>query len=228
MLNSRQKKAYLILTVFAVGWRLIGSKLWYEAGYALLGFVEDLVWGQEIFLMLLLNLFPRYIGLFGFYVLAVGSACIAIRSEEKQKRFLYLLSLALVALWIAVPFFDYLTIKDMSFWHPNMSHSNFIPFHGSFLYFINCMLFSIATDGDSWLNIQLFIPLGILAAGCRNKWLCAGIVLGAGLLIEIMQFCTSIGHFDANDMVYRIIGILIGLSAGIFILKKRKKCEKTK
>lgn len=127
MLSSRQKKEYLILVIFAVGWRLIGGQLWYDLENVLWKLLVDTIFGQGIFSMLLENLFPRFMKLFGFYILAIGSTCIAICSEEKQKKFLYLLSLALIALWIAVPFFDYLTIKDMSYWRPNMARSNFIP-----------------------------------------------------------------------------------------------------
>lgn len=222
MLNSRQKKQYLILVIFAIGWRLIGSPLWYRLAYFLMGVIEDTVIGQGMFAMLFLNMFPRFIEQFGFYVLAVGSTCIAIRSEEKQKKFIYALSLALIALWAAVPFFEYFTIKDMSLWNLNMKRSNFVPFHGSIASFLTSIFFTIQTDGDSWLNIGLFIPLSILAAGCKKRWKAVLLCIGAGCAIEIMQFCTSIGHLDVNDMVYRAIGTFIGLGIGVLVLRRKK------
>lgn len=223
MLSGKQKKAYLVLVIIAVGWWLL-TPVWVGFLDTVLAWLEDTDFGQGMWIFFLFNLSDERSGkLFGFLVLAIGSGCIAVRAEDSQKRFLYALTIALTALWAAVPFFRHLTIRDMSYFNPNMAEINLVPFHWKFSSLLVNILFRFPSNGDSWLNIGLFIPLGVLTAGRKKRWAAVLICIGTGCLIELLQFCTSIGHLDVNDMVYRAVGTLIGLGIGIFSLRRTRR-----
>ncbi len=70
------------------------------------------------------------------------------------------------------------------------------------------------------LNIVLFVPFGFLLSGiryCRCSWrriLLAGAVSSG--LIEVLQFCWSLGTGEMADIINNTIGV--GIGAGLFEL----------
>lgn len=64
------------------------------------------------------------------------------------------------------------------------------------------------------LNILLFVPLGYLVPSVfsflRRWWRVLLTGLGFSLMIEIVQFLTHLGWFDASDLFHNTLGAVIG------------------
>lgn len=82
------------------------------------------------------------------------------------------------------------------------------------------MFYPFRCNWDSWRNILFFIPLGIIAAGSKKKWLF--VIMGIACGIEILEYCTSIGIVDIDDVIYRILRIAIGYAVGKLVLMRNK------
>lgn len=72
------------------------------------------------------------------------------------------------------------------------------------------------------LNILLFIPLGLIV-GSLWKWkgIIAGTVVSAA--VELLQFISSRGLFEFDDIIHNTFGTLIGVTIIIIIEKVIKK-----
>lgn len=75
--------------------------------------------------------------------------------------------------------------------------------------------------GDSWLNIGLFIHAGVLSCCFKKRKICIGCLAGGAVLIGLLQMIARIGVCDMNDVIFRLIGLAIGV--GIGVLADRKK-----
>lgn len=81
-------------------------------------------------------------------------------------------------------------------------------------------------SAENWLNILLniilFIPFGILFYPSNNKEKICIFTMGTAsvLLIEIIQYTFHLGIADIDDVIYNIIGIVIGYNIISIIVKK--------
>lgn len=64
-------------------------------------------------------------------------------------------------------------------------------------------------------NILLFVPLGIILSQIRPCWSTFCCLPYISLGIEIMQFVTARGLFEADDLIGNSLGGLIGFTAGM-------------
>jgi glycopeptide antibiotics resistance protein len=71
------------------------------------------------------------------------------------------------------------------------------------------------------LNIGLFVPLGYLLTNFRkSKWLPIIGCLIATVSIEVIQYITYFGYFDADDIISNFIGGCIGVAAWHLVDKR--------
>ena len=71
------------------------------------------------------------------------------------------------------------------------------------------------------LNIGLFVPLGYLLTNLRkSKWLPIIGCLIATVSIEVVQYLTYYGYFDADDIISNFIGGCIGIAAWHLVDKR--------
>lgn len=75
-------------------------------------------------------------------------------------------------------------------------------------------------------NVLLFIPLGLMIANCtkikRPRIFSIIVALIFSVSIEITQLATSIGSFEADDIIANTFGALFGCSIGILIQNRKK------
>ena len=67
--------------------------------------------------------------------------------------------------------------------------------------------------GNSLGNIFLFMPVGVLlpaVTGWKKMWKTVVMGIGFSLLIEVIQFITSKGCFDLDDIILNGLGTVIG------------------
>ena len=70
--------------------------------------------------------------------------------------------------------------------------------------------------GNSCGNIILFMPVGFLVpvvTGWEKMWKTVVLGVGLSLCIEIIQFITSRGCFDPDDIILNCLGCIIGYGA---------------
>ena len=67
---------------------------------------------------------------------------------------------------------------------------------------------------DIWLNILLFIPLGLLIGGWKG--LLVGFVLSCG--IEAIPYFGKLGYCEIDDLINNTIGAGIGIVFNRFII----------
>ena len=86
-------------------------------------------------------------------------------------------------------------------------------------------------SGDSslllgiYMNIAVFIPVGMLTAFLAGRWRFAKAVLSGFLLslfIEILQLVLRAGYFEVDDLIHNTTGTAIGglVVSGYYIIKK--------
>lgn len=101
---------------------------------------------------------------------------------------------------------------------------------------VNLRLFStFGNDSQSKLfiieNIVMFIPMGALLClyGIKRLIIAGGLMLGASVLIEVMQYLTGRGRMEIDDVLTNMIGgiagfILISFITNVkYMVKKRSK-----
>ena len=77
-------------------------------------------------------------------------------------------------------------------------------------------------------NVLFFVPFGVylgLLAPTWRWWRVAGVLVGASLLLEVVQHLLSIGTFDTSDVISNTAGGLAGL--GLLRLARRRLGAKT-
>lgn len=192
---------YLSFGSFAIVWSIL---------FTLLGTQNDIL------------LFYRPVGLFAFTLM---SAILAVRAPSGSRERHFALVVAVIAiLFRFIPEFT-LHFSLMSWQglydYDWVSRTQFVPFKANPMVFLTSLLFPFARLGDSWLNIGLFIHAGILACCFRRRKLWIGCLAGGAVLIELLQMIVRIGVCDMDDVIFRLIGLAIGV--GIGVLADRKK-----
>lgn len=75
-------------------------------------------------------------------------------------------------------------------------------------------------------NITIFVPIGLLI-GCSFRslkwWKVLLIGLSISVVIEVLQFMTTLGFAEIDDVLYNTLGCMVGY--GIFLII-RAGCEK--
>ena len=75
-------------------------------------------------------------------------------------------------------------------------------------------------------NVLLFVPFGVylgLLAPATRWWRLAGVVAGASLLFEVVQYLLAVGRSDVSDVVANTGGGLLGLAlVGLVRLRLRE------
>ena len=62
-------------------------------------------------------------------------------------------------------------------------------------------------------NIVLFVPIGFLVpavTGCEKMWKTVSAGIGFSIIIETIQFITSRGCFDLDDVMLNSFGTVVG------------------
>ena len=77
---------------------------------------------------------------------------------------------------------------------------------------------------DAWIlhgdigNVVLFFPFGMISQkflGHRIRWYgCAALGGGLSICIEVVQYVFRCGYCDINDLLYNLIGVLLGYCLG--------------
>lgn len=66
-------------------------------------------------------------------------------------------------------------------------------------------------------NALLFVPWGILAPLCfaslRPVWALRGAALGLSLSFECLQYGLRLGMFDVDDLIFNLLGAMVGQKA---------------
>jgi glycopeptide antibiotics resistance protein len=73
------------------------------------------------------------------------------------------------------------------------------------------------------INLVIFVPFGLFLGTLAPSWpwwTAGAIILGASLVLEIVQHLISTGSFDTTDLIVNTAGGLIGY--GIFALVRRR------
>jgi len=77
------------------------------------------------------------------------------------------------------------------------------------------------------LNIGLFVPLGYLLADLRKaRWLPVIACLVVTLSIEVVQYVTYYGYFDADDIISNFMGCCIGVAVWSLVDKRFQNWQK--
>lgn len=110
-----------------------------------------------------------------------------------------------IAFWIVLFFYAYLLIETVFFARDARRSVNLVPFD---------MITDEGFTLNVWGNILMFIPLGLYAANFLkqfNFWKALGAVIGASLMIEVLQYILKRGVSDIDDLFLNTIGGLIGI-----------------
>ena len=60
-------------------------------------------------------------------------------------------------------------------------------------------------------NVLCFVPLGVfLSMGGRRFWPMLGLAFGLILGVELLQYFSTLGYFDIDDLVSNLLGVLLG------------------
>lgn len=103
--------------------------------------------------------------------------------------------------------------------------SNFIPFETILTYILNFNHYNLST----WLfnmlgNLLIFFPVGIIFPLIFNRINSYKhilyITISMSLVIEILQYRTSLGVFDIDDIILGVTGSLIGFHLYLKSIKK--------
>ena len=110
-----------------------------------------------------------------------------------------------IAFWIVLLFYAYLLIETVFFARDARRSVNLVPFD---------MITDKGFTLNVWGNILMFIPLGLYAANFMkqfNFWKVLGVVFGASLGIEILQYVFKRGVSDVDDLLLNTMGGIIGI-----------------
>lgn len=85
--------------------------------------------------------------------------------------------------------------------------------------------FSFTKWSPIFLNILMFVPLGILLPWaikkCQVWWWGWGVCFGISFLIELLQYMTGRGSTDIDDLIYNTLGGMIGYGIWCLLQKLR-------
>ena len=93
----------------------------------------------------------------------------------------------------------------------------FIPFKGTFEYFVRLANGTIELDIviiNIAVNLILFVPMGffvpmLFGKKIKNVWQFIVLMLGITALVEILQFVTFTGSTDIDDIIYNTLGAVV-------------------
>ena len=96
---------------------------------------------------------------------------------------------------------------------PDIRTVNLIPFHYDEE--------TITHLPEVFLNVVIFVPLGVYLKICTNKKLLinALLVLFTSLFFEVLQFIFAIGGSDITDIITNTVGGICGIFLCIFLKK---------
>ena len=103
-----------------------------------------------------------------------------------------------------------------------LSEINLVPFNGNFQTFLSYFSYPALFNFDNWINILLFIPIGILIWGSKKRAVCVAMSVCLILSVEFLEIITSMGYFDVNDIIYRLFGMGIGTGVAVLVNKTRQ------
>ena len=74
-------------------------------------------------------------------------------------------------------------------------------------------------------NVIMFLPVGVFA-GSAWKWRGLWVATGLSVLIELIQFITSRGLGEFDDVLHNVLGAVIGIGI-VMLFGKISRVEKT-
>lgn len=157
---------------------------------------------------------------FGWYIMVCGFSLLSIKKQGKYKNISVLLSLlALSVLSISYLFTNFPFALSSNNIKPWLSRINLVPFNGNFQTFLSYFSYPALFNFDNWINILLFIPIGILIWGSKKRAVCVAMSVYLILSVEFLEIITSMGYFDVNDIIYRLFGMGIGTGVAVLVNK---------
>lgn len=106
----------------------------------------------------------------------------------------------------------------------DVPNNNYLPFSTIVTYFLNLDHYNLSTWIFNMLgNVLIFLPLGIIAPILFNSIYrykhIIYVSMAIRVVIEVLQYNTSLGVFDVDDIILSLTGSLIGFSLYIKYIK---------
>lgn len=210
-LFQAQAKAYWLLASLSIAWWV----LWHF-------WCKDLLYTFLLPIGMFIDI--REIEWFGLMIAAIVSAIWYIKSKNKTVPQALIPTIFLL-LWILPSLLTHFHLMSWQglYDYEWVQRVHLLPFNGKIPVFVTRLIFPAGCNFDSWRNILLLIPIGILIAGIQKKGIWLGIAAGSSLLIEPLQLITRIGCCDIDDAIYRLMGLFLGFGVGCLVSRKSQK-----